>query len=62
MSQSTFVFHLGAWNILLWPTFKDREVARKIQFLRVCRNTGISENTEPLFPHGNHGRWLEAAS
>ena len=53
MSRSTLVFHLGTWNISPWPKFNDQEIACKMWFLHICRNTGISENMEPFFLHGN---------
>lgn len=60
VSQITFVFHLGAWNVLLWPTLKDQEISLKMWFLHVCGNTGLSENGEPVFPHGDSWGWPRA--
>ena len=61
MSRSTLVFPLGTWNISPWPKFNDQEIVCKMWFLHVCRNTGISEDMEPFFSHGNQS-WLEATS
>lgn len=35
--QTAFVFHLGAWTVLLWPTLKDREIPLNVVFARLWK-------------------------